>query len=588
MPKYPIWLWLLPAVILPSSKGEVSVELRHLWKEQPLSIPSGELMTASGEKIKLSRFAYLLSSPRLLSRRTKTSPGTWLRHRDWFGYADASRPGGINRLELGSLPARNYQTFEFSIGLTQATDEADPSQYAATHPLNPNYNNLHWTPQGGYIFLAAEGHLFDNRTTDGFAYHLGKPRNRVVISLPIDLNLDTPAVLEIDVHVDRIFGGALPLEIGLNPSTHSRRDDPVARQLKHRLSDAFTLRGVRKAQLSTASEFSSRTPLVGTPYRFEIARGFPIPVLPTSPPLTNERVRLGERLFKDPILSATNKQSCSSCHQDAHALSDPRRFSEGANGSLGTRNSMPLFNLAWKGSFFWDGSSPSLREQVLHPIQSAIEMHESLPNVIGELESTGYGPMFESAFGSKGISPERLGIALEQFLLTKTSYDSRFDKAARGESELSETEKRGFELFMTEYDPRRGLKGADCFHSHGGALFTNHRFHNNGIPDEIDLGLELVTGRETDRNLFITPSLRNIALTAPYMHDGRFETLEEVIEHYNSGLHRSSSLDPNLAKHPRKGLGLTTRDKQALVAFLRTLTDPQFVKNDKNERPESP
>ena len=122
----------------------------------------------------------------------------------------------------------------------------------------------------------------------------------------------------------------------------------------------------------------------------------------------------------------------------------------------------------------------------------------------------------------------------------------------------------------------------------GGALFTNHRFHNNGIPDEIDLGLELVTGRETDRNLFITPSLRNIALTAPYMHDGRFETLEEVIEHYNSGLHRSSSLDPNLAKHPRKGLGLTTRDKQALVAFLRTLTDPQFVKNDKNERPESP
>ena len=141
---------------------------------------------------------------------------------------------------------------------------------------------------------------------------------------------------------------------------------------------------------------------------------------------------------------------------------------------------------------------------------------------------------------------------------------------------------------MTEYDPRRGLQGADCFHCHGGALFTDHRFHNNGIPDDRDLGLELVTGRENDRNLFITPSLRNIALTAPYMHDGRFETLEEVIEHYNSGLRQSPSLDPNLAKHPRKGLGLSSKDKRALVSFLRTLTDPQFVPSAKLRKPNGP
>ena len=238
---------------------------------------------------------------------------------------------------------------------------------------------------------------------------------------------------------------------------------------------------------------------------------------------------------------------------------------------------MPLFNLAWKNSFFWDGSSPSLRELVLHPIQSAIEMHESLPNLFAELETANYGPLFQSAFGSAGITEKRLGIALEQFLLTLTSYDSRFDQAARGETELTEEEKRGFELFMTEYDPRRGLKGADCFHCHGGALFTNHRFHNNGLPDERDHGLELVTGRATDRNRFITPSLRNIALTAPYMHDGRFQTLEEVVEHYDSGLHHTPTLDPNLAKHPREGLGLDEKDKTALVAFLRTLTDPQFL-----------
>lgn len=577
MLKCPVWLCLLLAVISHSSKGELSLELRHLWNKQALSTPSEELVTASGERIKLSRFAYLLSGPRLLTGRPGTNAGKWLHRADWFAYVDASRPGGLNRLELGSLLPDSYRALQFSVGLNKATDETDPSSYPATHPLNPNYNNLHWTPQGGYIFLAVEGHLLDNGSTGGFAYHLGQPRNRVAISLPIDLDLTEPAVLEIDVHVDRIFGGDHPLRIGHNPSTHSREGDPVARKLRQQLTTAFELRGIRQAQPAARTKPASKSSLVGTPYRFEIARGFPIPTLPTSPPLTNERVALGERIFNDPLLSSTNKQSCSSCHQTAHAFSDPRRFSEGATGSLGTRNSMPLFNLAWKESFFWDGSSPSLRELVLHPIQSAIEMHESLPNVIAKLESAGYRPLFQAAFGTADITEQHLGIALEQFLLTTTSYDSRFDKAARGESELTAIEKRGFELFMTEYDPRRGLKGADCFHCHGGALFTDHRFHNNGIPDDLDLGLELVTGRETDRNLFITPSLRNIALTAPYMHDGRFQTLGEVIEHYDSGLHHSPSLDPNLAKHPRKGLGMGTKDKRALEAFLRTLSDPQFI-----------
>ncbi len=586
--KWPLRLWLLPAMIFQSSGRDLSLELTHLWEDQPLSTPSEELVTGSGERIRLSRFSYLLSSPRLLSKHPERSSGTWLRRADWFGYVDASRPEGMVRLELGSLPDRYYQTLQFSIGLSAETDQADPSQYAANHPLNPNFNNLHWTPQGGYIFLAAEGHLPDNRTTGGFAYHLGKPRNRTIISVPIALELTEPTVLEIDVHVDRIFGGEHPLDIGTNPSTHSREGDPVAQRLKQRLPAAFELRGVRQAQSTTDSQSPSHPRLIGTPYRFEIARGFPIPVLPTTPPLTEERVALGKRLFDDPLLSNNNQQSCASCHQKAHALSDPRRFSEGATGSLGTRNSMPLFNLAWKESFFWDGSSPSLRELVLHPIQSAIEMHESLPNVMAELQSAGYDPLFKAAFGSSGITAQRLGIALEQFLLTQTSYNSRFDKATRGESKLTELEKRGFELFMTEYDPRRGLKGADCFHCHGGALFTDHRFHNNGIPDDLDLGLELVTGSKNDRNLFITPSLRNIALTAPYMHDGRFETLEEVIEHYNSGLQQSPSLDPNLAKHPRKGLGLSSKDKRALVAFLRTLTDPQFVSSPKLRKANTP
>ena len=582
-------LWLSWFIALsPSLQAGVSLALRHLWHGAPITIPGAPLLTASGEKIEFSRLAYLLSSPRLLGRRDSDTPPAWLHRPDWFAYVNVAKPAGPVHLSLGELPPRDYTVLQFHVGLDQATDEADPSRYPAGHPLNPNRNNLHWTPQGGYIFLAMEGHLREDAHAAGFAYHLGNHWNRAAISLPLSSTLRGPAIVSIDLHLDRLFSGDPPLRVSRNPSTHSREGDPVARALKTRLASAFEVRGIERTRLSAPPEPSPPAPLVGTPYRFRVARGFPLPTLPTSPPLTDERVALGKRLFHEPLLSGTNRQSCASCHQAAHGLSDPRRFSEGATGALGTRNSMPLFNLAWKDSFFWDGSSSSLRAQVLHPIQSAIEMHESLPRAFADLEAANYAPLFRAAFGSPEITAERLGVALEQFLLTLTSYDSRFDKATRGELELTDQEKRGFKLFMTEHDPRRGLHGADCFHCHGGALFTDHRFHNNGLEDGRDRGLELVTGSPADRNRFITPSLRNIALTAPYMHDGRFQTLAEVVDHYDSGLHRSSTLDPNLAKHPRKGLGLKAGEKEALIAFLRSLTDPQFLIADPPSAPASP
>src|SRR5262249_32118037 len=154
------------------------------------------------------------------------------------------------------------------------------------------------------------------------------------------------------------------------------------------------------------------------------------------------------------------------------------------------------------------------------------------------------------------------------------SFDSRFDQAARGEAELTAEEKHGFELFSTEFDPRHRQFGADCFHCHGGPLFQSQSFANNGLavdPATGDSGRAKFTGKPQDAGKFATPSLRNIALTAPYMHDGRFSTLEEVVEHYSTGVQRSAALDPNLAKHPDGGLHLTTEDKKALVAFLKTL-----------------
>ena len=240
---------------------------------------------------------------------------------------------------------------------------------------------------------------------------------------------------------------------------------------------------------------------------------------------------------------------------------------------------MPLVNLAWADEFFWDGRAKSLREQVLMPIQDTHEMNETLEAVRAKLGADpAYLRKFTSTFGSNEITSERIALALEQFLLTLVSQDSKFDRAARRLTELTPIEQRGLQLFVTEHDPARGLRGADCFHCHGGNLFSNHQFMNNGLREfSSDGGRIEVTGKASDRSKFKVPTLRNVALTAPYMHDGRFQTLEEVVEHYNSGVQRTRTLDPNLAKHPESGLGLTDDDKKALVAFLKTLTDEEFT-----------
>jgi cytochrome c peroxidase len=266
---------------------------------------------------------------------------------------------------------------------------------------------------------------------------------------------------------------------------------------------------------------------------------------------------------------------------------------------------MSLFNLAWKTSFFWEGRAPSLREQALVPIQDPTEMGETLPHLSAKLAAKGTNPdsspaihtaptpegtclppqttndypaLFTAAFGSSEITPEKIGLAIESYVLTLLSSDSKFDRVMQRRALFTPEEQRGFFLFSTEYDPRFGLRGADCFHCHGGPLFQNPGFANNGLDSEFkDLGRAKVTGKDWDKGKFAIPSLRNVALTAPYMHDGRFATLEEVVEHYNSGLKRSPTLDPNLAKHPTDGLRLTPEDKKSLVAFLKTLTDDRFV-----------
>ena len=402
----------------------------------------------------------------------------------------------------------------------------------------------------------------------------------MTVELPVRFSGGRPATIRLGMDIARILAGGEVVHE--SSSTHSRKGDSLAATLKDRVTRSFRVKTVQTdlyQPVDLVQPQAKPLPPGVTPLRPSISERLPKVKLPEDNPLTVEGVALGRRLFNEPRLSRNNAQSCASCHDPAKAFTDGQSHSLGTGGQAGRRNAMSLVNLAWASEFFWDGRAKSLREQVLLPIQDAHEMNETLPEAMAKLEADRqYPAQFKAAFGAAGITTNRMALALEQFLLTLLSQESKFDRAARKLAQLTPQEQQGLQLFITEYDPARGLRGADCFHCHGGNLFSNHQFMNNGLEERNgDLGRMEVTGMEMDRAKFKVPTLRNVALTAPYMHDGRFATLEEVVEHYNGKLHRSQTLDPNLAKHPESGLGLSADDKAALVAFLKTLTDEQLV-----------
>jgi cytochrome c peroxidase len=529
--------------------------------------------TSAGESFSFTRVSYLLSDFAL-----QRADGSWLAMTNSAAWFDFERNRDSCRLE--NIPAGDFRSVRLSVGLGTNLNQAEAARFPAGHPLNPNVNGLHWSWQGGYIFLALEG-LWRNANGqfDGWSYHLAREPNRTRVTLAAPLAMTNDMRLQIDFDLAALLNTPRPLSFARDgSSTHSRDGDPIAAALAANLPGAFRVERVKTicgAEAAVAPPKPLYLPEKFTPYPFQMGATFPMPELPRDNPLLEERVALGEELFHETALSRDDTISCASCHQAGAALSDPRRVSAGVDGRLGARHAMPLFNLAWKQAFFWDGRAPSLRAQALMPIQDQAEMDESLANVAAKLAaSPRYPAAFQAAFGSREITPEKIGLALEQFLLTRTSFDAKFDRAMRGAEKLSEEEQRGFALFSTEYDPRRGQHGADCFHCHGGMLFQSQTFANNGLDAEFkDIGRAKVTGQDADRGKFAVPSLRNVELTGPYMHDGRCKTLEEAVAHYCTGVKRSATLDPNLAKHPGGGVPLTETDQKALVAFLRTLTD---------------
>lgn len=298
-------------------------------------------------------------------------------------------------------------------------------------------------------------------------------------------------------------------------------------------------------------------------------------------PLTEEGVALGRILFHDPVLSRDSTISCASCHNPSMAFADRgQKGSVGVRGQVGALNSMPLFNLAWSGSFFWNGRASSLEEQALMPVTNPVEMDLTWPEAANRLRASGaYRTAFRKAFGDQPIDSLLVARALAQFQRTLISSGSRYDQWRSGAMTLTSEEELGYAVFNSQN------KG-DCAVCHREPHFTHFGFANIGLDTAIEgTGKGGVTGNASEMGLWKTPSLRNLAFTSPYMHDGRFATLDEVLDFYETGGHFTRTLDANIhnPNNPngnlpgRRGHQLTREERQALLAFLNTLNDSAFV-----------
>jgi cytochrome c peroxidase len=287
----------------------------------------------------------------------------------------------------------------------------------------------------------------------------------------------------------------------------------------------------------------------------------------TNNPLTKKGFELGRFLFYDPILSSDSSISCSSCHAQAHGFADHNvSLSKGVHNTFGIRNAPSLVNLAWSTSFMWDGGVNHIEVQPLVPLTSEHEMGETMAQIVLKLNrSEFYKQKFKEAFGITKITDQKLLHALAQFTSMLVSSNSKYDQVIAGKVQFTTEEKQGYELFKL-----------NCALCHTEPLFTDYSFRNSGLPIDLnDTGREKVSQDAKDRGKFKVPTLRNIAYTYPYMHDGRFSNLEEVLKFKVQGIQDSPTLDPYL----KKGIKLNTQEQKAIISFLNTLTDFNFIGN---------
>lgn len=292
---------------------------------------------------------------------------------------------------------------------------------------------------------------------------------------------------------------------------------------------------------------------------------------------TQAGFELGKKIFYDGRLSSDGTISCGFCHIQQHAFTHHgHSLSHGVNNEVGFRNTPAIQNLAFQDMFMYDGSTDNLDLQPIIPITSEVEMHGNLTSIVTMMQSDAkYRKLFKRAFPDAEIDTEHMLKALGQFMVMLQSSNSRFDKWRRNEAgaNFSDDETDGFQIFEQK-----------CASCHATDLQTDHSFRNNGLAVNQqlnDTGRERVTHLPSDKYKFKVPSLRNVEKTAPYMHDGRFYTLEAVLEHYASGVQASETLDPILQQNGSPGITLTDEQKSKIIAFLKTLTDEEFLSNPK-------
>jgi cytochrome c peroxidase len=303
---------------------------------------------------------------------------------------------------------------------------------------------------------------------------------------------------------------------------------------------------------------------------FPVPKSWPKPLYNfDNNPLDAEKVSLGRKLFYDPVLSLDSTISCSSCHSNFNAFAHTDHdLSHGIGDSIGFRNAPPLFNLAWQNTFMWDGAINHLDMQALAPISHPGEMGEKIENIVKKLAAQDkYVVQFQKAFGDTLINGERILKALSQFQLTLLSYQSKYDSVKSELTFFSEQESKGYVLFLKH-----------CNECHREPLFSTFEFADNGLPVDStlnDFGRVRITQNKKDSFHFKIPTLRNLYYTFPYMHDGRFKKLSQVVNHYVKGIEKRSTL----AKELYNPIKLSSNDKADLIAFLLTLSDPKFVFN---------
>jgi cytochrome c peroxidase len=306
---------------------------------------------------------------------------------------------------------------------------------------------------------------------------------------------------------------------------------------------------------------------------------FPPPVYDMKDnPVTKAGFELGRKLFYDPILSRDNTISCASCHNQGSAFTHHGHdISHGIEDKIGRRNSLPIQNLLWQKSFFWDGGVHNIDLIPVNAITNPVEMDESLQNVISKLKNDAkYRGLFKNAFGSEEINSTRFLQSLSQFMSMLISNQSKYDKYLIGEEILTTQEMEGKKVFTSK-----------CGNCHSGVLLTDESFRNNGVSNDFtyDKGRYEISLFPEDIGKFKVPSLRNVTITGPYMHNGIYETLEQVLNHYTSNIKDSPTLDPILKNNGKNKIEISDSEKESIIIFLKTLEDRTFVRDERFSDP---